>query len=79
MTAFTGNPVTAFLATRAARRYVAEKYQDLDLTVGKAVYNFKMGSYMARAKSGAAGYAFRRLLPGGGSSGTITGLCSGDA
>jgi hypothetical protein len=54
VTAFTGNPVTAFLATRAARQYVAEKYQDLDLTVGKAVYNFKMGSYMARAKSGAS-------------------------
>jgi len=51
-TSFVGNPLTAFLATRAVRQYVGEKYPALDLTVGKATYNFKTGSYMARARSG---------------------------
>lgn len=48
---FFGNPVSAMMADRAIRQYVDENYSFLDLEVEKARYNFKTGSYMARAKS----------------------------
>ncbi|SDK70258.1 YfjL-like protein [Natronincola ferrireducens] len=49
--AFVGNPISAALANKAIRGYVAENYSSLDLEIGKARYNFKFGEYMARAKS----------------------------
>lgn len=49
--AFVGNPITAKRADKAIERYLEENYSFLDLQVEKARYNFKDGSYMARAKS----------------------------
>ncbi|PHV69989.1 hypothetical protein CS063_12640 [Sporanaerobium hydrogeniformans] len=40
-----GNPITATLATHKVKAYVAEKYPELDLEVGKASYNFKFKTY----------------------------------
>lgn len=48
---FIGNPISAMMANRAIKQYVNQKYSYLDLEVGKASYNFKYGSYMARAES----------------------------
>ncbi|MDD4569324.1 MAG: hypothetical protein PHE70_04255 [Tepidanaerobacteraceae bacterium] len=49
--AFVGNPITAMRANKAIKQYVDRKYSDLDLEIEKASYNFKDGSYVARAKS----------------------------
>lgn len=49
--AFVGNPISAMLANRAIKQYVAENYSSLDLEVDKAEYNFKYGSYAALAYS----------------------------
>lgn len=49
--AFVGNPISAAIANRAIEKYVGENYPYLDLEVEKVIYNFKTGSYMARAKS----------------------------
>lgn len=40
-----GNPVSKFLAERGADRVIAAKYEDLDLSRNKVVYNFKMAEY----------------------------------
>jgi len=42
---FTGNPVSLILSKNTAKQVVEEKYSDMDLTVGKPYYNFKMGDY----------------------------------
>ena len=44
--AWSGNPISKIIATNAAKKYVAEKYSDLDVEVEKAGYNFKFSSYM---------------------------------
>lgn len=49
--AFVGNPITAMRADRAVKKYLEENYSFLDLEVEKARYNFKDGSYIARAWS----------------------------
>lgn len=49
--AFVGNPISAMIANNAIEKHVENKYSSLDLDVEKARYNFKDGSYMARAKS----------------------------
>lgn len=49
--AFLGNPISAMIANRAIEKYVDENYSHLDLEVEKVIYNFKDGSYMARARS----------------------------
>lgn len=49
--AFVGNPISAMIANRAIEKYVGKYYPYLDLEVEKAIYNFKTGSYMARAWS----------------------------
>lgn len=49
--AFVGNPVSAKIAHNAIKQYVNKNYSFLDLEVGKASYNFKDSSYMAKAKS----------------------------
>lgn len=40
-----GNPLSKMLANRAAKKYVAQEYNDFDLQVEDAVYNFKDGRY----------------------------------
>ena len=40
-----GNPISAAFATHKVKEYVAEKYPELDLEVGKAHYNFKFKTY----------------------------------
>lgn len=40
-----GNPLSKFLADRAADKVIAQKYSHLDLTRNKVVYNFKMAEY----------------------------------
>lgn len=42
---FTGNPVSLLLSKSTAKSIITEKYSDLDLSVGKPYYNFKMGDY----------------------------------
>lgn len=49
--AFVGNPISAMLANRAIEKYIDQNYSHLDLEVEKAIYNFKDGAYMGRAKS----------------------------
>lgn len=48
---FTGNPVSKFLARRAAKRYVHENYNALGLVVESVYYNFKFGEYGVRVQS----------------------------
>ncbi len=48
---FVGNPISAFRATKDIKKYVDEKYPDLNLEVYDAEYNFKYGGYMATARS----------------------------
>ena len=40
-----GNPISSALATHKVKEYVAEKYPEMDLEVGKASYNFKFKTY----------------------------------
>lgn len=49
--AFVGNPISAMMANKAIKKYVVQNYSYLDLDIEKSSYNFKDGSYMARAKS----------------------------
>lgn len=49
--AFVGNPISKAFANRSIKKYVEQKYSLLDLQVEKPIYNFKFGSYMARAQS----------------------------
>lgn len=46
-----GNPISAAFATHKVEAYVAEKYPELDLEVGKAHYNFKFNNYMVNVSS----------------------------
>jgi len=48
---FAGNPVSKLLVNQAAQKYVEEHYADFDLTMNKAVYNFKDGKYHVNVKS----------------------------
>lgn len=48
---FAGNPVSKMLVNQAAQKYVTQHYADLDLTMNKAVYNFKDGKYHVNVKS----------------------------
>lgn len=48
---FIGNPISAMMANRAIKEYVNENYSELDLEIEKAIYNFKLGAYMARVQS----------------------------
>lgn len=49
--AFVGNPISSVLADKAIKEYVTQNYPNLDLEIEQALYNFKDGAYMARAKS----------------------------
>ena len=44
--ALVGNPVSKFLADRAADKVIAQKYSHLDLDRNKVVYNFKWPNTM---------------------------------
>jgi hypothetical protein len=46
-----GNPISKMLVNKAAEKYVAENYSDLDLELEKAVYDFKDGGYYVRIAS----------------------------
>lgn len=48
---FFGNPISKALATHSIKEYVKEEYPHHNLEVNSAVYNFKMGDYIATAKS----------------------------
>lgn len=48
---FLGNPLSYFLADRAADQYLAEHYPDLDVSVTQVSYSFKDGSYHAWVES----------------------------
>lgn len=49
--AFLGNPVSASLASKAAKDYLEENYSHLDLALERPVYNFKFNEYMVKAWS----------------------------
>ena len=49
--ALVGNPVSKFLATRAAREYLAGQYPDADYQIQSVNYNFKFGNYTAAVSS----------------------------
>lgn len=46
-----GNPVSRLLANRAAKRYVAATYPELNLELEKAHFNFKSGDYYVHVTS----------------------------
>lgn len=48
---FVGNPISKMIANKAIKKYVDQNYSSFDLEIEKTSYNFKDGSYMARAKS----------------------------
>ncbi|WNS45290.1 hypothetical protein [Paenibacillus sp. MMS20-IR301] len=48
---FTGNPVSGFLAKKAAEQYIDAHYADLHLKVQKTSYNFKFSSYIVLVQS----------------------------
>ena len=48
---FVGNPVSAWIAARKIETYTAQTYPNMDLTVGKATYNFKNGEYFCMLQS----------------------------
>lgn len=48
---FTGNPVSAFSASRKIRDYAAVTYSTLDLELSKVKFNFKNGAYGCYAQS----------------------------
>lgn len=49
--AFVGNPISARIADRTIKDYVRKNYSFLDLELEKSSYNFKDGSYAAKAWS----------------------------
>lgn len=48
---FTGNPVSAFIASHKIRDYAAVTYPTLDLELSKVKYNFKNSAYGCHAQS----------------------------
>ncbi len=49
---FTGDPVSALLAQRAAEQYIQQDaLRSMGFTLSKAAYNFKFGEYLVRAQS----------------------------
>jgi hypothetical protein len=48
---FFGNPITKMIATSQIRSYVEKNYQDMDLVVAKAGYNFKFRHYVSNVQS----------------------------
>ena len=42
---FTGNPISSFMAKKAAKEYVANKYPEYDMVIKDSMYNFKIGGY----------------------------------
>jgi len=46
---FIGNPISAFFAGQKMKKYVVEKYPDMDLGFTKTQYNFKFTAYTLRA------------------------------
>ncbi len=48
---FTGNPISAYFAGRQMTEYVRQTYPDMNLTLSKATYSFKMNDYSLRASS----------------------------
>ena len=51
--AFTGDPISAYRADQAAKKYViaSDTYRTMNLELTDAVYNFKFGEYLVRASS----------------------------
>lgn len=49
--ALVGNPVSKFLATRAAREYLDTQYPDSDFEIDAANFNFKSGDYVVAVVS----------------------------
>lgn len=47
----TGNPISKFLAKRAAGDYIEDKYSDLDLEMKEVYYNFKFKTYGVNVQS----------------------------
>lgn len=48
---FAGNPISKLLVNQAAPKYIEQHHSDLNLTMDKAVYNFKDGKYHVNVKS----------------------------
>lgn len=46
-----GNPISKMIVDRAAEKYVAKNYGDLDLKLEDSVYNLKDGTYIVDASS----------------------------
>lgn len=46
-----GNPISKMIVNKKAKEYVNKNYNDLDLRLEDAVYNFKDGRYFVRARS----------------------------
>lgn len=46
-----GNPISKMLTNRAATKYIAENYSDLNLELEKAFYSFKDGRYHVKTSS----------------------------
>ena len=44
---FLGNPISSNIAKSTAKKYIAEKYSNLDLKIDSVKYNFKDGGYYA--------------------------------
>lgn len=42
---FLGNPITKSIAAKEAKKYVKDKFPNLELLVGETVYNFKFSCY----------------------------------
>lgn len=49
--AWYGNPISKFWAKNAAEKYIEEKYEDLNLYLKEAGYNFKFQHYYVRVQS----------------------------
>lgn len=48
---FYGNPVSHFLAKKAAENYIAETYEDKDFQIDDVAYDFKMCAYYVNVSS----------------------------
>ncbi len=49
--AFMGNPISSAIATSKIKTYVKDTYPQMDLTISKASYNFKISGYGCRIAS----------------------------
>jgi len=46
---FVGNPISGYFAGKKMEKYVKDKYPDMNLTLSKTIYNFKLSGYTLQA------------------------------